>query len=180
MALIYRAIQSAIANKAGEKLWHLSLVKMRDVITTQVLAEHIAEKSSLSPGDVHNVIRNLMTTMRVHLLNSYTVKLEGLGSFTMIAHTRGQGVKTAKEVNPNQVTYLRCQFTPEYTQSAGSTRTRALIQGVKFTSVEQFKKMIIGGLDDGNNNDGNNNDGNNNDSGNNGGGDNGEAPDPAA
>lgn len=175
MALIYRAIQSAIANKAGEKLWHLSLVKMRDVVTTQTLAEHIAEKSSLSPGDVHNVIRNLMTTMRVHLLNSYTVKLEGLGSFTMIAHTRGQGVKTAQEVNPNQVTYLRCQFTPEYTHSSGSTRTRALIQGVKFTSVEQFKKMIIGGLDDGNNNDAGNNDGGNND-----GGGNGETPDPAA
>ena len=31
MALIYRAIQSGIANKEGEKLWHLSLVKMKDV-----------------------------------------------------------------------------------------------------------------------------------------------------
>lgn len=175
MALIYRAIQSGIANKEGEKLWHLSLVKMRDVVTTQTLAEQIAEKSSLSPGDVHSVIRNLMTTMRVHLLNSYTVKLEGLGSFTMLAHTRGQGVKTAKEVSPNQVTYLRCQFTPEYTQPAGSVRTRALIQGVKFTSVEQFKKMIMGGWDDGNKDDGENNNG-----GNTGGGDSGEAPDPAA
>ena len=50
MALIYRAIQSGIANKEGEKLWHLSLVKMKDVIVTQTLAEQIAEKSSLSAG----------------------------------------------------------------------------------------------------------------------------------
>ena len=103
MALIYRAVQAGIANKKGEKLWHLNLVKMKDVVTTQTLAEQIAEKSSLSPGDVHRVIRNLMTTMRLHLLNSYTVKLEGLGTFTMIAHTRGKGVQTAQEVNPNQV-----------------------------------------------------------------------------
>lgn len=171
MALIYRAIQSEIANKDGEKLWHLSLVKMRDVIVTQTLAEQIAEKSSLSAGDVHNVIRNLMSTMRMYLLNSYTVKLEGLGTFTMIAQTRGKGAKTAKEVSPNQVTYLRCQFTPEYTQPAGSMRTRALIQGVKFTSVEQFKKMLIGGL---------NEDEEEGKDDNVGGGDSGEAPDPAA
>lgn len=85
MALIYRAIQSGIANKEGEKLWHLSLVKMKDVIVTQTLAEQIAEKSSLSAGDVHNVIRNLMSTMRMYLLNSYTVKLEGLVSFSFIS-----------------------------------------------------------------------------------------------
>ena len=149
MALIYRALQATVANKGGEKLWHLSLVKMKDVIVTQTLAEQIAEKSSLSPGDVHNVIRNLMTTMRTHLLNSYTVKLEGLGSFTMIAQTKGTGVKTAKEVGPNQVTYLKCQFTPEYSQIAGNSRTRAITQGVKFTSVEQFKKMILGRLEEG-------------------------------
>lgn len=146
MALIYRAIQSTIANKGGEKLWHLSLVKMKDVIVTQTLAEQIAEKSALSVGDVHSVIRNLMSTMRTHLLNSYTVKLEGLGTFTMIAQTRGKGAKTPKEVGPNQVSNLKCQFTAEYSLEGGGTRTRALTQGVKFTSVEQFKKMILGSL----------------------------------
>lgn len=66
-----------------------------------------------------------------------------------------------KEVNSNQVTCLRCQFTSEYTRSAGSICTRALIQGVKFTSVEQFKKMIMGGGDDGSKDDSENNNGGN-------------------
>lgn len=79
-----------------------------------------------------------------------------------------------KEMNPNQVTCLRCQFTPEYTQLVGSIRTRALIQGVKFASVEQFKKMILGGRDDGSKDDSENNNGGNT------GGDSGEAPDSAA
>ena len=35
-------------------------------------------------------------------------------------------------VNPNQVTALRCQFTPEYTRPAAIGTTRALLQGVEF------------------------------------------------
>ena len=101
-------------------------------VDTQSLAESIAEKSSLTPGDVQNVIRNLMSTMRMHLLNSRTVRLNGLGTFTMKARTRGKGTEKAEDVNPNQVTALRCQFTPEYTRPAAIGTTRALIQGVEF------------------------------------------------
>lgn len=97
-----------------------------------MLAENIAEKSSLTPGDVQNVIRNLMSTMRMHLLNSRTVRLNGLGTFTMKARTRGKGVEKEEDVNPNQVTALRCQFTPEYTRPAAIGTTRALLQGVEF------------------------------------------------
>ena len=112
--------------------WHLSLKKVGKAVDTQSLAESIAEKSSLTPGDVQNVIRNLMSTMRMHLLNSRTVRLNGLGTFTMKARTRGKGTEKAEDVNPNQVTALRCQFTPEYTRPAAIGTTRALIQGVEF------------------------------------------------
>ena len=105
---------------------------MGKAVDTQSLAESIAEKSSLTPGDVQNVIRNLMSTMRMHLLNSRTVRLYGLGTFTMKARTRGKGTEKAEDVNPNQVTALRCQFTPEYTRPAAIGTTRALIQGVEF------------------------------------------------
>ena len=73
MPLFYYARQSQIATKEGVKTWHLSLKKVGKVVDTQLLAESIAEKSSLTPGDVQNVIRNLMSTMRMHLLNSRTV-----------------------------------------------------------------------------------------------------------
>ena len=110
----------------------MSLKKVGKAVDTQSLAESIAEKSSLTPGDVQNVIRNLMSTMRMHLLNSRTVRLNGLGTFTMKARTRGKGTEKAEDVNPNQVTALRCQFTPEYTRPAAIGTTRALIQGVEF------------------------------------------------
>ena len=129
MPLFYYARQSSLATKEGAKLWHLSLKKVGRAVDAQQLAEVIAEKSS---GDVHNVIRNLMTVMRSQLLNSRTVRLDGLGTFTMKARTRGKGVVKSEDVNPNQVTALRCQFTPEYTRPAAIGTTRALIQGVEF------------------------------------------------
>ena len=72
MPLFYYARQSSLATKEGAKLWHLSLKKVGRAVDAQQLAEVIAEKSSLTPGDVHNVIRNLMTVMRSQLLNSRT------------------------------------------------------------------------------------------------------------
>ena len=128
MPLFYYARQSSLATKEGAKLWHLSLKKVGRAVDAQQLAEVIAEKSSLTPGDVHNVIRNLMTVMRSQLLNSRTVRLDGLGTFTMKARTRGKGVAKSEDVNPNQVTALRCQFTPEYTRPAAIGTTRALLQ----------------------------------------------------
>lgn len=145
MPLFYRPVQSPIACKDGVKRWHLNLVKVGKTVTTQQLAEVIAEKSSLTPGDVQNVVRNLMTAMRQELLNSRTVRLEGLGTFRMKASTAGKGVETADKVNPNQIIALSCRFTPEYTRPAAIGRTRALLQGVQFAHANLIKSLANGG-----------------------------------
>ena len=130
MPLIYKPYQANIANKAGQKLYYPRLVKFSKMVNTQKMAELIAEKASLTPGDVHNVIRNLMSVMREQLLNSRTVRLEGLGTFTMIAKANGKGVELENKVSSSQITSLRCQFTPEYTRAANGSATRALTTGV--------------------------------------------------
>lgn len=140
MPLFYRAVQAPIANKAGVKLWHLNLVKAGKTVGTLELAELIADKSSLTSGDVQNVIRNLMMVMRGFLLNSRTVRLEGLGTFTMKARTQGKGVESADKVNPNQITFLKCLFTPEYTRPAAIGMTRTLTQGVQFMHADTLLK----------------------------------------
>ena len=139
MPLFYKAVQSPIANKAGAKLWHLNLVKAGGTVATQQLAEVIAEKSSLTAGDVQNVVRNLMSVMREYLLNSRSVRLDGLGTFTMKACTRGKGVESADKESPNQITALKCRFTPEYTRPAAIGTTRALTQGVQFLHADLLK-----------------------------------------
>lgn len=144
MPLIYKPYQANIANKAGQKLYYPRLVKFSKMVNTQKMAELIAEKASLTPGDVHNVIRNLMSVMREQLLNSRTVRLEGLGTFTMIAKAGGKGVVLESKVSSSQIVSLRCQFTPEYTRSADGVTTRALTSGVEFVHV----KDVAGGFVD--------------------------------
>ena len=100
--LIYKAVQSNIASKDKKKKWHPCLIKMGNVVDTQMIGETIAERSSLTAGDVHNVIRNLMAVMREQLLNSRTVKLEGLGTFTLVCQSRCKGVDEEADVSPAQ------------------------------------------------------------------------------
>mgnify|MGYP003623322699 CR=1 FL=1 len=142
MSLIYKPIQSTIKNKAGEKTWHLSLVKTGNTVTTQTLGEKIAVISSLTPGDVHNAFRCLPIVMKEELLNGNSVKLEGLGTFTLKARTRGKGVATANDVNPSQITALNCLFTPEYTRM-GDTITRSLTTGAQFVHVNRLKTGLV-------------------------------------
>jgi predicted histone-like DNA-binding protein len=143
--LIYKAVQSNIASKDNKKKWHPCLIKMGNVVDTQMIGETIAERSSLTAGDVHNVIRNLMAVMREQLLNSRTVKLEGLGSFTLVCQSRCKGVDEEADVSPAQITGLRCQFTPEYTRDAGGNITRALTQGASYIHVNQLTKALGAG-----------------------------------
>lgn len=132
MPLFYYPIQSQLKTKDGVKQWHLTLKKVGRAVCLQQLGEMVAEKCSATPGDVHNVIRNLMSVMRSQLLNSRTVRLDGLGTFTVMARTRGKGVDKEEDVSPNQITSLNFMFTPEYTRPAALGTTRALWQGVEF------------------------------------------------
>ena len=159
-----------IGYKEGQKLYYPRLVKFGKMVNTQKMAELIAEKASLTAGDVHNVIRNLMSVMREQLLNSRTVRLEGLGTFTMIAKAGGKGVELESKVSSSQITSLRCQFTPEYTRAANGSATRALTTGVEFVHIKDVAGSFV--ADDVVDKDP--------DDGDEPGGGGGEAPDPAA
>ena len=121
MPLIYKPYQATLANKEGQKLFYPRLVKIGRTVNTQKMAELIAEKASLTAG---------------------TVRLEGLGTFTMVAKACGKGVEQESKVSSSQIVSLRCQFTPEYTRSAGNT-TRALTAGVEFVHVKDVAAGLI-------------------------------------
>lgn len=65
MPLLYYARQSQLKTKDGVKQWHLTLKKVGRAVSLQQLGEMVAEKCSATPGDVHNVIRNLMSVLRL-------------------------------------------------------------------------------------------------------------------
>ncbi len=116
-------------------MYYPRLVKMGTVSTPEV-ARKIAWATSLTVGDVQNVMYTLTEVLSDYLLNSQSVKLDGLGTFTMVAKAGGNGVKTEEEVSSTQIAGLRCQFTPEYTRRSGNGGiTRALTERVSYQSL---------------------------------------------
>lgn len=137
MPLLYKPVQSTMPSEDGEKKWFPHIVKLKKRATTETLAEEISEFSSLTEGDVHNVIRNLLTHMRRHLLNSESVHLDGFGTFTIKANCAGNGVSTPDEVNPDQINHLTVHFTPCFKRIPGVGVRYPMYKGVEFVRTDK-------------------------------------------
>lgn len=131
MAMNYRAIQSLFKTKEGKQLWYPTLVK-GGTVDSEHIAERIAEKSSLTRGDVYNVLDALVGEMNDKLMNGLSVRLNGFGTFTAIAKAGGNGVESPEDVNASQIKSLRIQFTPTGKRTPMNGVTRAMFRGVVF------------------------------------------------
>lgn len=152
MPLPYKSVQSTIAAKDGKKKWHPQLVRIGKPVNTQQIAQLIAERSSLSPGDTHNVMRNFAPVMKDLLMNGRSVNIEGLGNFRIICHS-GNGVDTSEEVNARQIKRLRIQFTPTATRTIGEGTTRAMFTGAEFVRYDALPRKSGNNPDDGDDDD---------------------------
>lgn len=132
MALNFKAKQSTLKTKDGDQLWYPTLVKEGGTVRILKIAEQIAEKTSLTEGDVYNVVKSLIRVMNDKLMNGFSVCLDELGTFTAIAKAGGKGVKNPEDVNASQIKSLRIRFTPAYKRTPMEGVTRALLHGVEF------------------------------------------------
>lgn len=138
MPLIYKPVQSNIASEDGEKKWFPHIVKVKKRVTTETLAEEISDMSALSTGDVHSVIRNLLSSFRFHLLNSETIHLDGFGTFTIKSNSAGNGVSTPEEVDAKQINYLTVQFTPCFKRVPGIGIVHPMFRGAEFIRIDKI------------------------------------------
>ena len=99
MAVLYKTAQSILANKDGKKLFYPRVVLKGNVSTDQI-AQEIAEYSSLSKGDTKNVIDNLVRVLTTHLQSSESVTLDGFGTFRMTMKSNGKGFDPRKLLAP--------------------------------------------------------------------------------
>ena len=137
MPVLYSVRQSTIANKEGKKLYHPQ-VNTTGVVSLDMLAEEVAELSSLSTGDVKNSIDNLVTVMTRHMQSSESVLIDNLGSFYLSMKSVGKGFLTAEEVNANSCR-LKVMFRPCTTRNSDRTvATRSLITGATFTRIDSL------------------------------------------
>lgn len=106
MALQFNAVERPNP-LTKEKKWYAS-PKQTGKRDLKSISKDLSELSSLSAGDVQNVIVNLIDQLPKWLMEGISVKLDGFGSFRLSFSS--DGVVTKEEVNANLIKDLRIIF----------------------------------------------------------------------
>lgn len=110
-------------------------VTMGSPVSTKIIAERLAQISTVSLADVAAVLVELPGVMADYMAQGKSVRLEGLGIFRYKLST--SGVENEADFDfQKQLKAIRVQFTPsrEGAQTKGGTATRALVpSGIEWT-----------------------------------------------
>lgn len=98
--MFYRLVQKANPLDQEHKQRYATSVNAGK-IDTRMIAKTLAQKSSLTTGDVMNVLENLMEEIPRWLSQGYSVSLWELGTFRLSLSS--QGVKEQKEFNTRTI-----------------------------------------------------------------------------
>lgn len=103
-------------------------VQTRGTVSFDTLAEDIAYATTLTDGDVLNVLRALIKQVKKHLSDGKIVSLDALGSFQF--QISGKGALTEEDYNTNLIQKVRIQYRPG-----------RLVREVQNLTNLQFKKV---------------------------------------
>lgn len=113
--------------------WYPRSITVGKPVTTDMVADKLAEESTLTRGDIYAVLKNLGKVIATYMADGRSVKLSGVGTFYYTSLARGNGVDTAEEVNAKQIVGTRVRFIPETTRTeSGTVSTRSLITSENF------------------------------------------------
>ncbi len=98
--MFYRLVQKANPLDQEHKQRYATSVNAGK-IDTRMIAKTLSQKSSLTTGDVMNVLENLMEEILRWLSQGYSVSLGELGTFRLSLSS--QGVKEQKEFNTRTI-----------------------------------------------------------------------------
>jgi predicted histone-like DNA-binding protein len=109
MALQFNVIEKPNP-QTKEKKWYASpkLTGTRDL---KNLSKDLSEVSSLSAGDVQNVIANLIDQLPKWLMEGNSVKLDGFGTFRLSLSSTGEATK--EEVTAASIKDIYVLFEPD-------------------------------------------------------------------
>lgn len=109
-------------------LWYPKAVTVGKPVTTDEVADRLAQISTVSRADTYAVLKDLAGVLADYMSQGRTVKIEGLGTFYYTSNSSGKGVAAEKDVTAAQITGVRVRFIPEARKS-GSSRSmvRSLI-----------------------------------------------------
>jgi predicted histone-like DNA-binding protein len=113
--------------------WYPRSITVGKPVSTDNVADKLAELSTVTRGDAYAIMKNLGSVMASYMAAGRTVKLEGVGTFYYTAKANKQGVDTADEVSADQIKAVRVRFIPEVARNTSSqVTTRSLINNELF------------------------------------------------
>ena len=113
-----------------EKLRYYGVPVTSGQIDEEYLAKEICEQSSLSEPDVVATILSLKRLIRKHLKNGYTVKLKGIGVFSVSACS--EGFETPEQCTDSTVKAQRVCFKAD-------DYLRGVLPEIKYQKVNRAK-----------------------------------------
>lgn len=106
------------------------------VITIDDLADDISYSTTLTDGDVLNVIRALIKQIQKHIQNGCIVKLENLGSFQ--AQLRSKGAVSREEFTADLIKAVHLQFRP-----GKGLNSLLQVDALKFKKVPGLSAKVV-------------------------------------
>ena len=109
-------------------LWYPQSVTVGKPVSTNQVADRLAQISTVSPADTYAVLKGLGGVLGDYLAEGRTVKLEGVGTFYLTAAANKQGVDSPDKVKATNIIGARVRFIPETTRtSSNRVAARSLI-----------------------------------------------------
>lgn len=118
----YKLVEKANPQKREEKKWYANAVN-QGTVSQREIAKNIADKSSLTVGDIANVIENLLEEMPKALVQGKSVHLEGLGTFRLSLSS--EGADTEQGFTVGMIKGAKIIFTP-------SVEIKKILESIKY------------------------------------------------
>lgn len=112
MVLKYRLIERRNPQKKDEPAKWFAVPVYNGQVDIDFLAREIAKRSSLTVGDIKNVIENFFDILPTFMLLGFTIKIDGLGTFRISFSSEGAETEDTK-VTPDKMRSIRILFRPD-------------------------------------------------------------------
>ena len=108
-------------------LWYPQVVTVGKPVTTDQVADRLAQMSTVSRGDTYAVLKDLGGVLASFMAEGRTVKLEGVGTFYYTIDA-DKGIAKPEEVTAKQIKGVRVRFIPESSRTQNNkVATRSLV-----------------------------------------------------
>ncbi|WP_421895904.1 HU family DNA-binding protein [Marinoscillum sp.] len=127
MAISYKVVSKKPGGMAGENTpRYYPMVTNRQSADLRAVCEMISERSTLHAADVVGVVESLIDLVPELLLGGYSVKLDGLGVFSL--HVSGVGRELPAHVTSRDITGVKVGFLP-------GKRVKTALSQAKFQKI---------------------------------------------